>query len=522
MPSAVRRTFAGPGLAPADVLTALGDAGFEIGPPVAASRVLLDTFDGRLHDAGLRLVLDEHTGEERAGTDRALVLTGPAGSPPARLTWTRAAPAMGMDLPPGPFGSRVAARTLERALLPVVDLTSTTNAAIVRDRRDKAVVHLLVHGDLGSTTDPAVTLPTVVVEISPVVGHEADGERVAEVLGALGLDRHDGDVLDLALAAAGRSAAGHSASPTVPLSPGDDALDAFRDILRNLLASVLVNLPGTLDDLDPEFLHELRVAVRRTRSVLAQGRKVIPKDVRRRYREVFGELGEATGRTRDLDVYVLGWADMTSSLEPADREAIAPLLTELEARRVAAHRAMSTILDGAATRAALAEWQAWLDDPEVSDHDAGPLGPFVAGRIADAQDALLTNGRAIDPGSPAEALHDLRKDAKKLRYLLECFGSLFPTKGRKSFVNQLKALQDNLGEFQDLEVQVAELRDLAAALHETGRADAPTLLAVGRLIDHLERARQRERDEFADRFAAYDAPGNRTALDRLLAKVAAS
>ena len=146
------------------------------------------------------------------------------------------------------------------------------------------------------------------------------------------------------------------------------------------------------------------------------------------------------------------------------------MLAELERRRRAAHAELARALrSDDVPRAARRAGSAWLTDPDVAPADDRRLGPFVAERIAKAQRKVLTDGRAITPASPAERLHDLRKDTKKLRYLLECFGSLFPTKGRKAFVAQLKALQDNLGEHQDAEVHLAQLRELAHDLH--ARAD---------------------------------------------------
>jgi CHAD domain-containing protein len=309
----------------------------------------------------------------------------------------------------------------------------------------------------------------------------------------------------------------------VPLERGADALDAFRAVFRNLFHSIEENLPGTLADIDTEFLHDLRVAIRRTRSVLAEGKQVLPVDVRDRFRAGFAELGAATGRTRDLDVYVLGWAETVAPLGLDDPSATAPVLKELLARRRAAFAKMSAALRSDTTNDLLGEWRAWLAEPELDHHpDRGqqPIGPYVAGRIDRAQTALLRDGRAITEASPAERLHDLRKDAKKLRYLFECFGSLLPTKGRKAFVSQLKALQDNLGLHQDAEVQVAELRALAHDLRDRNRIDTDALLVIGRLIDHIERVRQRERDTFAERFRAYDTKDNRELLAALLARAA--
>lgn len=158
---------------------------------------------------------------------------------------------------------------------------------------------------------------------------------------------------------------------------------------------------------------------------------------------------------------------------------------------------------------------------DVALLDDRPLGPVVAARVAKAQRKVLTDGRAITAASPAERLHDLRKDTKKLRYLLECFGSLFPAKDRKAFVAQLKALQDNLGEHQDAEVHMAQLRELAHDLHAKATVDTDALLAMGRLSDHLDRRRTEERTAFVDRFAAYDTKPNRRTLDAMLRKASA-
>jgi CHAD domain-containing protein len=182
--------------------------------------------------------------------------------------------------------------------------------------------------------------------------------------------------------------------------------------------------------------------------------------------------------------------------------------------RRTAHEELSAVLTSERTTALLDGWRRWLADLEVEPGQGPPLAEVVTARIAKAQRKVLRDGRAIDDTTEPQRLHDLRKDAKRLRYLLECFGSLFPPKGHRAFVAQLKALQENLGDHQDAEVQLEELRSLAHDLHDV--VDTDVLLAMGRLGDHLERRRQRARDEFAGRFQAYDTAANRQALDQLL------
>ena len=63
--------------------------------------------------------------------------------------------------------------------------------------------------------------------------------------------------------------------------------------------------------------------------------------------------------------------------------------------------------------------------------------------------------------TPAETVHELRKAAKKRRYLIECFGGLYAKSARTTFVARLKSLQDTLGEHQDAEVHAHALRTIA-------------------------------------------------------------
>ncbi|MEO6318872.1 MAG: CHAD domain-containing protein [Acidimicrobiales bacterium] len=508
-------TFSHPDRPSSVVVDTLVRKGFEVSASQRTTITVLDTFDGRLHQAGLRLTL------RRSGPIE-LVLVTMGAAQEARLSWSKV-PSWPSDLPAGPFRSRLASVTKERALLPLLTISADVRTLRHLDHRGKVVVaaELLDHVGIEDADEAqAAELPTWLVEVLPVLGHADAAEAAVTRLGAAGLRAQPDDLVALAARSVGVPLHGRDSSPTVPLEASDGALDAFRRVLANLADTIDMNLEGTIADTDPEFLHELRVAVRRTRSVLAHGKSVLTTDIRDRYRDAFGELGQVTGPPRDLDVQVMGWAAYVSPLDSADAASLETVRVELDARRSAAHQQLSNVLRRATTRDLLDEWRAWLSDPDVGTGEHEPIGAVVARRIAKAQDKVIRDGRAIAPTSPAEMLHDLRKDAKKLRYLFECFGSLFPAKIRKAFVTQLKALQDNLGDHQDAEVQLAELRDLAREMHQRGSVDADVLLAMGRLSDHLDRRRQHERDDFAQRFVAYDTKANGRVLRQLLHEVA--
>jgi len=490
------------------VIDALRAAGFEVPPPQPASRTVLDTFDGRLHAAGLRL-------EHHTGPPAALHLWSAEYAPAATLD-RPTPPTWPSELPAGPFRSRLAAVTRERALLPVLTVHSRVQTARRRDRRGKTVALVDVHESI--VADPnGGDGPSSAVEVTGIVGHGDAADGAVLRLRSLGLEEAGGDLAHL-VAGTAVALRGYDDSPTVPLQPDDDALAGFRRVLANLCRTAFANLQGTIDDVDPEFLHDLRVSVRRTRSVLGQGKGVLPQEVRDQYREAFSWLGQVTGPPRDLDVYLLGWDAYVAPLGTDERASLETVRAALATRQRVAHRELSAQLRSERAHTLLDGWQRWLTDSAVDERASGPIGPVVAKRIAAAQATVLRDGRRIHPDSPGERLHDLRKDAKKLRYLLECFGGLYPSKPRRAFVGQLKALQDNLGEHQDAEVHFGQLRVLARELHEDG-VDADVLLAMGRLSDQLERRRREERDAFAARFAAYDTKANRRALDDLIGEV---
>ena len=117
---------------------------------------------------------------------------------------------------------------------------------------------------------------------------------------------------------------------------------------------------------------------------------------------------------------------------------------------------------------------------------------------------MVKEGRAIDDDSPAEDLHELRKVGKELRYLLEFFSSLYPPEVTKPFIKTLKGLQDQLGRFQDHEVQANALRELAPEVKQP-----ETLMAMGALVQRFIEDEIAARAEFAERFEAFASPEQR-------------
>jgi CHAD domain-containing protein len=502
-------TFRIPTHATTDVIGALTELGLVFGPRRTVTTTLVDTFDGRLHRASLRLEL------RRSGVIE-LVLSG-EDVVPAHLK-VDVVPRVLADLPPGPFRARIAAVVDVRALLPQLRIRMDHSTGVWRDRTGKAVAIAELHEDVHVLDRPVIERFTT-MEIHDVPGYAKRSDRVLAVLQGAGLEASVSDTLTLCAEAAGVDLAGFAPSATVPLESGMAALDGFRAVLANLAATIAANWQGTIDQIDPKFLHELRIAARRTRTVLAGAKSVVPAPVLDPAREGFAWLAGSTGAARDLDVYLLEWERYTAPLGAEAAAALAPVREVLARHCADAHFELANVLRSERAAELMAEWRRWLAEPLGNDtlprRADQPLGRIVAKRIARAHNTLVDRGRLIGPDTPAEDVHTLRKDAKKLRYLIECFGSLLPDKPRRQYVKRLKALQDNLGEHQDAEVHMLLLRSLAVELDSTG-VGALTMVAIGQLTERLDQTRAAARAEFAGRFADYDSVATKRSLDALL------
>jgi CHAD domain-containing protein len=277
---------------------------------------------------------------------------------------------------------------------------------------------------------------------------------------------------------------------------------ALATVLTALLDTLEANVNGTVRDIDTEFLHDLRIAVRRTRSALKLAGDALPDGVAGRFRPEFKWLGDLTTPTRDLDVYLLGFPEMAASLVAATAEELEPFHDHLCRSRAAEQRLLVRGLRSARFARLSSQWRQALTAAATA-RTRPSVARLAASRIARAHRRVLRDGSAINATSPPESLHELRKRCKELRYLLELFGSLYDPGEQWRAVRELKTLQDCLGEFQDTEVQIGEIRALATSMLAADEAPAVTLLAMGEVTAGLAARQQAAREDFERRFAAF-------------------
>lgn len=473
-------------------------------PPATTMRSYLDTADWRLYLAGLTLEADA------AGEATNLLLTSvPTGAVRARAAAT-GVPHFAADLPEAGNWLPVRETLSDRRLLCALELRTSTRPARVLNADGKTTARVVVEHHAVPVGGGAVRRLPRELSIVPVRGYERAAARVAGEAQRLGLVPVDGSVLAVALAAAARPAPGRRPGPGVELDPGMPAGAAMAAVLGRLREELVANEAGVREQLDDEFLHDFRVAVRRARSILKLVRAALPE---REAIFVAGELkwlGDITSPARDLDVHLV-------QVQPGRAASgdLAPLRAHLLGQRDLAQRQLVEALDSARYHDVVKSWHS-LEEVATATGSTAPIGDIATTRIGHAYRTMIRRGRAIGPLAPPEALHDLRKRGKELRYLLECFERLYPAGAVAGAVRELKVLQDNLGEYQDCQVQAAALRAMADDLYERRAAPAATLLAMGRLAEGLESREARARAEFSPRFRRFASAANRKRFDALL------
>lgn len=490
-------------------------------PPHAVRKTLLDTFDWRLFAQAANLCAISEDGNFSLSYE----------SPKRRLTCrlpNGELPAFESDLPAGPMRNIVASAIDVRRLLTQLEVELKVQTLSLLNEDEKTVARL--HVQRGTAVKPEAgggrkPLP-LVVELAPIRGYERSLHAAADVIEkGVGLQPITISPFAAAMQAVGVEPGDYVAKKSLTLDPDTRADEATIAICRGMLETIRANEDGLRRNLDSEFLHDFRVAVRRTRSVLRLLKGVLPADVRAHFKGEFKWLGSITGPVRDHDVYLLKMPTYRADLPKSMRQDLDPLDEYLHQHHRRERRRLISRLKSKRYQELLSSWEAFLDrgpgDGATNPDAARPIADVASERIWKAYRRVYKRGRSILPETPAEALHELRIDCKMLRYLLEFFRSLYPPEEVAKLVNALRQLQDNLGDFNDLHVQQTSLCTFAQEMSDEGLASVESILAIGRLVEHLSQRQIEERQRFAECWSRFATSATRRRFRRLFKDPAA-
>ena len=465
-----------------------------------------DSFDWRLYKIGITCEFNRSKSESRLllkNLDNDLILAG---------TDIKEVPAFSHQFQTEETRSILDPLLEMRALLPVCNLDYEIYHLNIINNDRKTVARLILEEHV---------LFNNRVTLLPIKGYDKAAEHISQTLTTqLNLTPTTHSLLITALKLQGRKPNDYSSKMAISLDPGMRADIAAKYIFSYLLKAVKDNEQGTIADTDTEFLHDFRVAVRRTRAGLSQLKDVLPESINATYADFFSWLGQITSTTRDFDVYLLNFAGFKNCLPASIREDINPLHDFILAKQQKAQKELAKKLRSLKYLSTLSDWESYLK-AQV------PLKPVEANakltikqladiRIMKSYKRVISEGNAITEESHPESLHDLRKSCKKLRYLMEFFQSLYPENQIKHFIKNLKGLQEVLGDFQDHATQERTLKLISEEMLKH-HIPANTLLAMGVLIQNLDTLRANARKDFSAKFATFKHEKNHAVFKAMLA-----
>ena len=445
--------------------------------------VYYDTFDWRLYNKALILCSTGHTLLLQSLETHTVLERIAMTAPPVFLS----------DIPSGSLQEKVAPIIEMRALLTLFAMDVQSTHMRIMNNDAKTVVRLLCEtGSMAAAQNP-VPVATC-LWLKPVRGYAKEARRFSQWLSDHGWTL-SGDPLYLqGLAAAGKHPGAYSSKMRLQLQPTLRADEATKIILRSLLHVIKCNEAGVKNDIDTEFLHDFRVAIRRTRSALGQIKGVFPADVTARFQRDFACLGSMTNRVRDLDVYLLHKEHYRALLPAQLRLDIEPLFAHLQRERAHAWRTLVRRLRSKTYADILARWEAFLVQPPAPDASAAnasrPILAVARKRLRRRCRSVVQLGTDLLAEPDGQSLHALRIACKKLRYVLEFFVSLFPGKNTAILVEHLRTLQDHLGRWHDIVVQQEDLHHFAMTFAGPDQQAHNTLRAIYSLIHILEAEKQ--------------------------------
>ena len=469
-------------------------------------RNYLDTFDWRLFSAGMQLEceIDNHSRLFNLfQSDAHYVIATSRTQQPVRFAW---------DFPDSALKKQLTPIIEMRALLPVIQLQSKLHELDILNKEQKTVLRIRLEENklLKKTTGSGAFLNRMLV-LHGIRGYKKQYDTAVTLIqDSLQLPPSSQDIYSQALVKSKTLPGQYSSKLDIQLDPGMRADAASKKILLHLLDTLQTNQQGTTEDIDSEFLHDFRVACRRTRAALSQVKAIFPPKTTERFKREFAWLGGITGPTRDLDVYLLTFDDYKNQVPEHLQGALEPLHDFLRKQQQLEQKKLVKALQTARYQRLISAWRQYLDTPVPARtsiaNAARPIISVASERTWKMYKRVINEGEAINDNSPPEDLHELRKSCKKLRYLMEFFHSLYPADEISKLIKALKQLQNNLGDYNDLHVQIESLERFSKMMTEHAQPPPETLLAMGSLIESLDQKQLAVRREFESRFRQFNAP----------------
>ncbi len=226
-------------------------------------------------------------------------------------------------------------------------------------------------------------------------------------------------------------------------------IEAFRQIALAGLDHLQLNHHGSVHSDNAEYIHQMRVALRRLRASFRLFQPLLPVNFCEHLLPPLHDLMRVLGTTRDLDVLTDEIVDPVMVAIPAEPR-IADLAGAVAAqRRKARLLAIETLNDPAYGHFVLQAMRAVNQLLPGNEVTSNQFAEFANQRLRHLQRKMLHLAQVARQDDPA-SLHALRIGAKRLRYALDFLSPLLPAQRTAKLARQLARLQNSLGQLNDL------------------------------------------------------------------------
>lgn len=295
------------------------------------------------------------------------------------------------------------------------------------------------------------------------------------------------------------------ARPTIDIHPEETAFDTATSLISSYLPVIRANEYGIIHDLDTEFLHDYRVALRKIRSILSLFKGVYDVDQILQLKTRFSALMIPTGPLRDLDVYLLEQQSFYSLVPRTMHNGLDAMFSLIRSRRTDEQAHLAIHLKTGHYKKeikALAKLFSKKHKLKPGPDSSRTSYDLACELIQKRYRKICRLATAINVTNPDQEIHQLRIECKKLRYLMEFFDPVFPQEPFNSILKSLKRLQDSLGLFNDCVVQQINLQAFVDSLNDEQHKLGITQ-SVGSLITVLYQRQSAEREKITDTFARF-------------------
>lgn len=392
-----------------------------------------------------------------------------------------------------------------RAVIPVTKVQIFRTQIALRNADEKIVARIFLTElkDVDSSSDKESTERSYFIQIKSLRGYQGPFKSAIKLLQPCLEQEMSSVSMKSVLLHHGIGPAGDDSNlQQYGITRSEPVEQAIRQMSLAMLQVARKNEAGVIDDIDTEFLHQYRVSLRKTRSLLNLMKAALPAEVHLRLKALLAELSGVTNMLRDLDVFLLEHDYYCNMLPDNFEQGVNHLFKMVAADR---ERARKQVVSSFTSKNHALVFDEVLEllraDPIFESAVASkPVFQVAKKKTLNRYRRISIIGSEIHEGTPDEEVHDLRIECKKLRYLMEFFAELFPKKRIKNLIKSLKKLQTILGNFNDYSVQ----KEFLANYEKSHKKTADLSAAINGLIAVLHQKQIEERTKVQKAFADFN------------------